>query len=38
LNELKDLGLKMDAKGIKVKLNEIVRDYMPQKTECVLGD
>jgi FlaA1/EpsC-like NDP-sugar epimerase len=35
LDELRKLGLKMDALGIKDKLREIVGEYTPQKTSCV---
>lgn len=38
LSELKDLGLRMDAEGIKAKLKQIVCEYTPQTTECVLGE
>ena len=36
LVELNNLGCKMDAEGIKAKLRQIVCDYTPQKTGCVL--
>lgn len=36
LEELKELGLKMEAEGIKQKLKEIVAEYKPQRTKSVL--
>ena len=36
IEELRQLGMKQDAEGIRAKLKELVPEYTPQAGECVL--